>query len=81
MRRLAFVKLLVTLSHAAALLAASVSPRPPPFRRVPRTLVLEQANVIDGRSNAPLQNMSVVVKDGKIAEVRAAASPIPPGPR
>jgi len=79
MKRTAFVKLLVSLSHAAALLAALGVAAPAAISQGPTTLVLEHANVIDGRSNAPLQNMSVVVKDGKIAEVRAAASPIPPG--
>ena len=43
------------------------------------TLILAHANVIDGRSNAPRQDVSLVIADGKIAAVRPAAAPMPAG--
>lgn len=42
------------------------------------TLVLDQASVIDGRSDAVLPNRSVVVVNGKIESIRPAGSPFPP---
>jgi imidazolonepropionase-like amidohydrolase len=78
----AFVALLTSLSCGAGLLAplAVVAPAAISQRlAVPATLIFEHANVIDGRSNRPRTNMSVVVKDGKITEVGPAASPIAPG--
>lgn len=45
----------------------------------PGTLVLEHANVIDGRSNAPQQNVSVVIADGTILGIRPLAVPVPKG--
>jgi imidazolonepropionase-like amidohydrolase len=82
MKRADFFKILVSLSYGAALLAGLAVAAPAAISQTltgHTTLVLEHANVIDGRSNVPQQNVSVVVKDGKIAQVRPAASPIPPG--
>lgn len=76
------VDLLTSLSCGAgilAILAGGASAGNSQGLAVPATLVFEHANVIDGRSNGPRTNMSVVVKDGRIADVRPAASPIPTG--
>lgn len=45
----------------------------------PSTLVLEHANVIDGRSSAPRQNVSVVIADGRIVGIRSPALRVPEG--
>ncbi len=42
-------------------------------------LVLEHANVIDGIAPTPARDVTVVVKDGKIASISAAPQPAPPG--
>jgi imidazolonepropionase-like amidohydrolase len=76
------VQRLAFLTSAAALLAALWLAEATPASQgptSPTTLVLDHANVIDGRSNAPQQNMSVVIADGKIAAIRPGGSPIPRG--
>ena len=41
-------------------------------------LVFEHANVIDGISPNPLRDMTVVVRDGKVASIGAAGTSLPP---
>lgn len=42
-------------------------------------LLLKNAHIIDGKGSAAQENMSVLIKDGRIAEIApAAALPTPP---
>jgi imidazolonepropionase-like amidohydrolase len=46
-----------------------------------QTLLFQHANVIDGVSDQPLRNASVLVRDGKIVSVSAKPVAAPPGAR
>jgi imidazolonepropionase-like amidohydrolase len=65
------------LWSAAAVLAASRSAAQAP----PDVLMLTHANVIDGITPAPLGNMTVVLRDGRIERVSSTPIAPPPGAR
>ena len=69
-----WMKLLFAAGAAATFQAPTGAP-PPPTQ--PPALVLRNANLIDGVTSRPQRGVTVIVRSGRIEQVRSAPAPLP----
>ncbi len=69
------IKLLFALSVLLLTAMLTISPRTISSQERPSLLAITHANVIDGVSNEPLRDVTVIVRDGKIEQVGKTNAP------